>query len=66
MKNKNGIDVEITEKEIEEYATCTRFKKPSSYLCKMYWFNDKLYCKDCLIQELLKEKVIYDNWYTNF
>ena len=66
MKNKNGIDIEITEKEIEKYATCTRCKKPSSYLGKMYWFNSKLYCKDCLIQELLKEKVIYDNWYTNF
>ena len=66
MKNKNGIDIEITEKEIEKYATCTSCKNPSSYLGKMYWFNDKLYCKDCLIQELLKEKVIYDNWYTNF
>ena len=66
MKNKNGIDIEITEKEIEEYATCTICKKPSSYLGKMYWFNAKLYCKECLIQEILKEKVIYDNWYTNF
>ena len=65
MKNKNGVDIEITEKEIEEYATCTSCKKPSSYLGKMYWFNGKLYCKDCLIQELLKEKVIYDNWYSN-
>ena len=64
--NKNGVDIEITEKEIEEYATCTSCKKPSSYMGKMYWFNGKLYCKDCLIQELLKEKVIYDNWYTNF
>ena len=66
MKNKNGIDIEITEKEIEEYATCTSYNKPSSYMGKMYWFNGKLYCKDCLIQKLLKEKVIYDNWYTNF
>ena len=41
-------------------------KKPSSYKGKLYWFNGKLYCKDCLIQELLKEKVIYDNWYSNF
>ena len=49
-----GVDTEITEKEIEEYATCTSCKKPSSYLGKMYWFNGKLYCKDCLIQELLK------------
>ena len=39
MKNKNGIDIEITEKEIEEYATCTRCKKPSSYFGKMYLFN---------------------------
>ena len=38
MKNKNGIDIEITEKEIEEYATCTSRKKPSSYIgCQ----NDK-------------------------
>ena len=66
MKNKNGIDIEITEKEIEEYATCTSCKKPSSYVGKMYWYNGKLYCKDCLIQELLNQKVIYDNWYTNF
>ena len=66
MKNKNGIDIEITEKEIEEYATCTSCKNPSSYLGKMYWYNGKLYCKDCLIQKLLKEKVIYDNWYSNF
>ena len=44
MKNKNGIDIEITEKEIEEYATCTSCKKPSSYIVKTYWFNGKLYC----------------------
>ena len=57
---------ELLEKELEEFGTCTSCKKLSSYLGKMYWFNGKLYCKDCLIQELLKEKVIYDNWYTNF
>ena len=44
MKNKNGIDIEITEKEIEDYATCTSCKKPSSYIIKTYWFNGKLYC----------------------
>ena len=65
MKNKNGIDIEITEKELQEYATCTSCQKRSSYMGKMYWFNGKLYCKDCLIQKLLKEKVIFDNWYSN-
>ena len=66
VKNKYGVDVEITNEELNEYATCTSCKKPSSYKGKMYWFNGKLYCKDCLIQELLKDNVIYDNWYSNF
>ena len=65
MKNKYGVDVEITNEELEKYATCTSCKKPTSYKGKMYWYNNKLYCKDCLIQELLKEKVIYHNWYSN-
>lgn len=65
MKNNYGVDVEVTNEELEKYATCTNCKKPSSYKGKMYWYNNKLYCKDCLIQELLKEKVIYDNWYSN-
>ena len=42
MKNKNGIDVEITEKEIEEYATCTDCKKRSSYMGKMYQVDGNL------------------------
>ena len=66
MKNKNGVDVEITAIELEKYGTCKSCKKPSSYKGKMYWFNNELYCKDCLIQQLLKEKVIFDNWFTNF
>lgn len=65
MKNNYGVDIEITNEELEKYATCANCKKPSSYKGKMYWFNGKLYCKDCLIHELLKEKVIYDNWYSN-
>ena len=64
--NYDGLDIEKIDKDLEMYATCTSCKKPSSYKGKMYWFNGKLYCKDCLIQELLKQKVIYDNWYTNF
>ena len=39
MKNKNGVDIEITEKELQEYATCSSCKKPSSYMGKMYWYN---------------------------
>ena len=35
MKNKNGIDIETTEKEIDEYATCTSCKKHSCYMGKM-------------------------------
>ena len=66
MKNKYSDDVEVTNEELQKYETSTSCKKPSSYMGKMYWFNGKLYCKDCLIQELLKEKVIFDNWYTNF
>lgn len=66
MKNEYGIDIEVTNEELEKYTICTNCKKPSSYLGKMYWFNGKLYCKECIIQELLKEKVIYDNWFTNF
>ena len=66
MKNKYGVDVEITNEELEKYATCTSCKKPASYKGKLYWFNGKLYCKDCLIQKLLEEKIIYDNWYSNF
>ena len=67
MKNNyNEIDIEKIDRELEKYATCTSCKKPSSYKGKMYWFNGKLYCKDCLIQELVKQTVIYHNWYTNF
>ena len=66
MKNKYGVDVEITNEELEKYATCTSCKKPSSFKGKLYWFNGKLYCKECLIQKLLEEKVIYNNWYSNF
>ena len=66
MKNKNGVDVEITDIELEKYGTCKSCKKPSSFKGKMYWFNNELYCKDCLVQQLLKEKVIFDNWFTNF
>ena len=36
MINKNGVDVEITEKELQDYATCTSCKKPSSYKGKLY------------------------------
>ena len=54
MKNNyDGLDIEKIDRELEKYATCTSCKKPSSYKGKMYWFNGKLYCKDCLIQELL-------------
>ncbi len=66
MKNKYGVDIEITNEELEKYASCTSCQKPSSYKGKLYWFNGKLYCKDCLIKKLLEEKVIYDNWYSNF
>lgn len=66
MKNNYGVDIEVTNEELEKYATCSSCRKPSSYKGKMYWYNNKLYCKDCLIQELLKEKVIYNNWYSNF
>lgn len=66
MKNNYGVDIEVTNEELEKYATCSNCKKPSSYKGKMYWFNGKLYCKECLIQELLKENVIYNNWYSNF
>ena len=66
MKNKNGVDVEITAIDLEKYGTCKSCKKPGSFKGKMYWFNNELYCKDCLIQQLLKEKVIFDNWFTNF
>ena len=59
MKNKNGVDIEITEKEIEEYATCTSCKKPSSYLGKMYWYNGKLYCKDCLTLVIKAEPFLF-------
>lgn len=65
MKNNYGVDIEVTNEELEKYATCSSCRKPSSYKGKMYWFNGKLYCKECLIQELLKGKVIYDNWYSN-
>lgn len=65
MKNEYGIDIEVTNEELKKYATCTSCKKPSSYKGKMYWYNNKLYCKDCLIQELLKQNVIYDNWFSN-
>lgn len=54
-ENKYGVDVEITEKELRECATCTNCKKPSSYKDKMYWYNGKLYCKDCLIDKLLEK-----------
>lgn len=66
MKNNYGVDIEVTNEELEKYATCSSCRKPSSYKGKMYWFNGKLYCKECLIQELLKENVIYNNWYSNF
>ena len=36
MINKYGVDVEITNDELEKYATCTKCKKPSSYKGKMY------------------------------
>ena len=65
MINKYGVDVEITNDELEKYATCTKCKKPSSYKGKMYQYNGKLYCKDCLIDKLLEEKVIFNNWYSN-
>ena len=35
MKNKYGVDLEVTNEELEKYATCTSCKKPSSYKGKM-------------------------------
>ena len=61
MKKKNTLF-----NDLEKYGTCKSCKKPGSFKGKMYWLNNELYCKDCLIQQLLKEKVIFDNWFTNF
>ena len=34
--NKNGVDVEITDIELEKYGTCKSCKKPGSFKGKMY------------------------------
>lgn len=64
----NGIkkEIEIKDEDLERFGKCHECEKASSWVGKLYWYNGKLYCKDCLIQKLLKDKVIYDNLYSNF
>ena len=64
----NGIkkEIEIKDEDLERYGKCHECGKASSWVGKLYWYNGKLYCKDCLIQKLLEDKAIYDNLYSNF
>ena len=55
---------------VVEYGNCNECKTPSSKR-SLYKYTDKqnktkVYCKYCLIQKLVEDKVIYDNWFSNF
>ena len=64
----NGIkkEIEIKDEDLKRFGECHECRKASSWVGKLYWYNGKLYCKDCLIQKLLEDKTIYDNLYSNF
>ena len=64
----NGIkkEMEIKDEDLKRFGECHECRKVSSWVGKLYWYNGKLYCKDCLIQQLLEDKTIYDNLYSNF
>ena len=54
-----------------EYGNCSKCKNPSSMMGKLYKYTDKqnrtkVYCKYCLIEKLVEDKVIFDNWFSNF
>ena len=54
-----------------EYSNCSECKTPSSKRGKLYKYTDKhnktkVYCKYCLIQKLVEDEAIYDNWFSNF
>lgn len=54
-----------------EYGNCSKCKNPSSMMGRLYKYTDKqnrteVYCKYCLIEKLVEDKVIFDNWFSNF
>lgn len=64
--NGTKREMEIKDEDLKRFGECHECRKPSSLVGKLYWYNGKLYCKDCLIQKLLEDKAIYDNLYSNF
>lgn len=43
---------------IENFGHCYSCSKASSFKGKLYWFNNSLYCKDCLVDALISNGVI--------
>ena len=43
---------------IENFGHCYCCNKPSSFKGKLYWFNNSLYCKDCLVDALISNGVV--------
>lgn len=65
MLQKDIKETYETKEAIKKWGKCQECNKPSSLAGKLYWYNGKLYCKNCLINKLLQDKIIYDNWFTN-
>ena len=57
----------VEERVIKEFTTCSCCGAEGQ---KLYWQGKELLCSECLgkrlIADALKNKVIYDNWATNF
>ena len=64
MIHQDEVDKDIRNKNNELYTYCSKCNGRVDG--KLYWYNGELLCKNCLIEKLLQDKAIYDNWYTNF